>query len=255
VKIHLSSQDLEKKLAKVVDNKLATELLKEYTLAKRYNFLGDWEKSILHAAKFAELSLATVKNIVDKKPINLNSIRFNNLFNELINKPKNTEMDELLLLIIPHVARTVYDIRNKKRVAHIKSIDPTSLDSQFCVAACNWILSQLICTLLKLDEEKINSLLRSLNEKQIPFVEQFEDGTIVILKDGLTFKEQLLIALYQIGQRIPKKELVSILKAYNQIVHLSVKDLEKKKLVHINEKGVCLTKKGIKFVEDNLLIH
>lgn len=243
------------KLSRVINEKLLAELLKEYELTKRYHFLEDWEQSILHASKFSEAALAVVKNIEDKEVIDINNISFNHLYREFIGRTKITGADEILMLAIPRTARSVYDIRNKKRVAHIKAIDPDLLDSQYCVSACDWILSEFVMLYLKSHPKEVSSIIHSLVEKQIPFIEQFEDNTIVVLKEGLTFKEEFLVTLYKLGQRIPKKELTRILKTYNQLINSTSRNLEKDKLVHMNDNGIVLTKKGIQFVENNVLSH
>lgn len=251
----MSNKMILDKLSKVVADKLLNELLQEYDMAKKFHFLEDWEKSILHASKFSELTLAVIKNIVDNETIDINNIHFDQLYNDFINRTKVTGEDEILLLAIPRVVRTVYDIRNKKRVAHVKAIDPDLLDSQYCVSACDWTLAQFVMLYLESDPQEVSSIIYSLIEKQVPFVEQFEDGSMVILKENLTFKEQFMVGLYKLGLRVSKKELSRILKTYNQLINSTAKNLEDEKLVHMNENGIILTKKGIRFVEDNLLKH
>jgi hypothetical protein len=63
----MSTKMILVRLASIMDPKLLEDLLKEYGLVKKFHFLEDWEKSILHAGKFSELTLAIVKSIVDKK--------------------------------------------------------------------------------------------------------------------------------------------------------------------------------------------
>jgi hypothetical protein len=251
----MSVQRISNEFAKIIDRKLIAELMKEYSMTKRFHYLEDWEKSILHAGKFSEITLAIIKNIVDKQVIAINNIRFNSLYNNLLQRTKNSAEDEILKLTIPTTARSVYNIRNKKRVAHVKAIDPDLLDSQYCVSACDWILAELVMLYFNSNPTEVNAIIHSLIEKKVPFVEQFEDGTLFILKEGLTFKEEFMVALYQIGRRMPEKELTHTLKKYSQLIYRTARNLEKDKLVHINENGVKLTKKGIQFVEDKLLVN
>ncbi len=67
--------------------------------------MENWEKSILHANEFSQMTLTVVKNIVDKEVINVNNIHFDQLCNELINRTKVTAEDEILMLAIPTAAR------------------------------------------------------------------------------------------------------------------------------------------------------
>jgi hypothetical protein len=249
----VSTKKIYDNFSQVIDNKLLEEILKEYDLTKRFHFLEDWEKAILHASKFSELALAVVKNVVDKEVIDINNIHFDPLYNDLTNKTKISGEDEILLLAIPRVTRSIYDIRNKKRVAHVKAIDPNFVDSQYCVTACDWILSEFVMLYVTSDPKEANSMIFSLIEKQVPFIEQFEDGSLIVLKEGLSFKEKFLVALYKLGRRVPKKELVQILQTYDQLVNSTVNSLKKDNLVHINENGIVLTKKGLMFIESSLL--
>jgi hypothetical protein len=240
-------------ISSVIDKKLLEELLKEYDMTKRFHFLEDWEKSVLHSGKFSELIMAVVKNIVDGDIIDINDIHFDQIYNSIMNRTKTSAEEEILMLAIPRVARSVYDIRNKKRVAHVKAIDPNLLDSQYCVSGCDWMLSQFVMLYSQASVEETAAILHSLVEKQIPFVEQFDDGTMVILKKGLSFKQQFLVCLYKLGVRTSKKELCRVLNTYNQLVNSTVKKLEAEKLVHSNDQGITLTKSGIRLVEDQIL--
>jgi len=250
----MSIREISDEFAKAIDRGLIAELMKEYRMTKRFHYLGDWEKSILHASKFSEIALAVVKNIVDKEVIDINNIHFDSLCKSMLKRKRNSAKDEILTLAIPTTARSVYNIRNKKRVAHVKAIDPDLLDSQYCVSACNWILAEFVMLYLESNPKEVNAIIHSLIEKRVPFIEQFEDGSLFILKEGLTFKEEFMVALYQLGGRIPEKELTRILKKYPQLTYRTARNLENDKLVHINENGVKLTRKGIKFVEDKLLV-
>lgn len=251
--LEVSQKSIIDSLCNIISKKLLNELLGEYNTAKRSHFLEDWEKSVLHASKFAEVSLAVVKNIVDKEVIDINDIYFDRLCNDFANRTKISCEDDILMLAIPRTARSIYSIRNKKRVAHVKAIDPDSLDSKFCASACDWILSQFVMLFMHSDPIEVSSLLHSLIEKQVPFVEQFEDGSLFVLKEGLTFRNRFLVALYKLGRRISRKELTRILKTYHQLVNSTSKNLEENMFTHANENGVILTKKGIKYVEEKLL--
>ncbi|TET26555.1 MAG: hypothetical protein E3J73_04320 [Candidatus Bathyarchaeum sp.] len=249
----MSIKDISDKLSKKIDKRLTAELLKEYRMTKRHHYLEDWEKSILHAGKFSEVTLAVIKSILDKEVVDINNIRFDPLYQSVSKRKRVSAEDELLTLAIPTTAKSIYNIRNKKRVAHVKAIDPDILDSQYCASACDWILAEFVMLYLRSNPKTTGAVLCSLVEKKVPFVEQFEDGSLLVLKEGMTFKEEFLVALYQLGGRVVERELTRVLKKYAQLIHTTARNLEKDRLVHINRQGVKLTRKGIKFVEDKLL--
>lgn len=237
-----------------IDEGTVRELIAEYRETKKQHRLEDHEKAILHAARFAELTLAFIKNYVEHIEVDMNNIRFNSLLNEILNYRKNTGKDEILTLAIPKAAVSIYTIRNKKRVAHVKTIDPDVIDSSFCVSACDWILSELAMLFYTSDPKEANELINSLLEKKIPLIEEFENGSIVILKKG-ALKEEFLLALYSgYPKRIASGDLMMIVH-YNNSTYAEkvLRGLEGERLIHRNDDGNKLTRNGIKCVEETLL--
>jgi len=56
----MSIQKISNEFAKILDKAVISELMKEYEITKRFHYLKDWEKSILHAGKFSEITLARI---------------------------------------------------------------------------------------------------------------------------------------------------------------------------------------------------
>jgi DNA-binding transcriptional ArsR family regulator len=133
-------------------------------------------------------------------------------------------------------------------------VDPDFIDSVYCVTACDWMLSELAFLLLKVDEREVYGLINSVLNKKIPLVEEFEDGTIVVMKKDLTRADEILLALYhRYPQRISNSELEKILKLPPKTVYIYLQRLEGEKMIHRTEDGNKLTRLGIKYVEENLL--
>ena len=134
-------------------------------------------------------------------------------------------------------------------------MDPDFIDSVYCVTACDWMLSELAFLLLKADEREVYELINSVLKKKIPLIEEFEDGTIVFLKEGLSWADEILLALYHYyPQRLKRQELEKILKTSSSIIYTYLQRLEDKRLIHRTDEGSKLTQLGIKYVEENLLI-
>src|SRR5947209_2391054 len=129
-------------LETVFDKNVLTKLLDEYREIKKEFLKEAWSSCISHCALFAELTVTALKILYDKNPINLNQIHFDNLYQDLTSKQKPNPEDEILLLAVPNAAKTVYTIRNKKKIAHVKFIDPDFLDAIVASSICDWILSQ-----------------------------------------------------------------------------------------------------------------
>lgn len=245
---------ISRQLSSKINHSIVVELLKEYKEVKRAWFLNDPEKTILHSGRFSEMVMAALKNIFNGIVIDLNSINFDSLYNEMKNIPKSTAEEELLYLAIPRVARSIYTIRNKKRVAHVKTFDPNTLDGFYVLNACDWILSSFLLLYHTSDVKEVGRIIMSIVEKKIPFIQEFEDGGIVVLKPQLNFKWQLLLVLYHHNRRVSNPELKNAIKPkYTQLLTTSLADLEKEKLIHRNKEGSIITKLGIQKVETDFI--
>ncbi|RLG90634.1 MAG: hypothetical protein DRO36_05805 [Candidatus Hecatellales archaeon] len=236
-----------------INEKIVNRLIEEYKEIKKAQFLNDYEKVISHAAKFSEIILALIENKVSGQSVNLDKIRFGSLFEKIKRYPKSNAEDEILTLAIPEVAKSVYTLRNKKDVAHVKTIDPDFVDSIYCVTACDWMLSELILLFLKKDEKESYELICSVLEKKIPLIEEFENGTIVILREGLSRSNEILLALYHhYPKRISNSDLKKMLRIPPKSLYVYLKRLEEQKLIHRTENGSKLTLLGVKYIEENL---
>lgn len=229
------------------------EILFEFKKSKSAYWLGDKTKGLLHAARFSEICIACLKQLSDpSKKIDINKIQFEQFYTYLKNLPKTSAKEEMLYLVIPEVLKAIYTIRNKKRIAHIKMTNADSIDFEFVITACNWVICQLIIIFIKTTFEEAITLTNSVIERKMQFIEEFEDGAMMILKKGLKFKEELLLVLYYFPRRITRQELNGILKPINSsYISTYLNGLYKERLIHLNKEGAIINKNGIKEIELN----
>lgn len=244
---------LKQKFQKVFGQSFAKEFLFEFEKSKSAYWLGDITKGLIHAARFSEICIACLKQMSEPSiNIDLNKIKFGKFFEELRKLPKPSAKEEMLYLVIPQVLKVIFSIRNKKRVAHIKMTNADSIDLEFVITSCNWVMSQLIIIYLNIPFENAIILTNSIMERKIPTIEKFEDGEIMILKKGLKFKEELLLVLYQFPKRMTREELNIILKPKkSSYISTYLTGLYKEKLIHLNKEGAIINKNGIKEIENN----
>jgi hypothetical protein len=171
---------LLKELSKRIDENLVKILLQEYIEIKRNYFRHDWEKVGLHAGKFCEICIAILYYLKTGKIIDLNNIRFDNVYNKLLKMPKNTAEDEIVTLMIPRAIRALYTIRSKRSIAHIKNVDPSYLDSVYALSTCDWIVSELIRLYHTSNYAEIEKIIKHLVKKQVPIIEEFGTDLIVL---------------------------------------------------------------------------
>ena len=252
--MYIVSQDyIGSELEKFMGEELAKELLFEFKELKSGHWLGDTTKTLTYAGRFCEICIAFLKQASNTNArINLNKINFDRYFNELINLPKNDAKEEMLYLVIPRVLNAVYTVRSKKRAVHIKMTNADLIDSEFVVTSCNWIMSRLIMIYTDLPFDKAIALTNSIMERKIPTIEEFEDGERMVLKKGLNFHDELLLILYNLPDRVTRKELVRIIKPKKpSYVSTYLNMLYEKKLIHLNKEGAKISKNGIKEIEEN----
>ena len=238
------------------------KLLISYLSAKEAYLLRKWDYVIMKSAIFSE----TIVGILAERELGINvdfnSINFNQLFMELMNSPKPDSRSEILLYAIPQVAKSIYAIRNKKSVAHLKEIDPNMIDAIYCIAAADWILSQLLIIGIEdrdYEEEDVVNFITRIGLTKFPLIDKFEDGTVYFpTTKNLKLKDMILILLYlHYPDRLKVDELAYSLRNYADRTKISkeIYRLHKtQKLIHKDEeKRVTLTLKGLSYVEESLL--
>lgn len=250
-------EDFAKKLAALgVGEGITHRLIEEYKEVKKAHFFNDYEEVIKHAGKFSETILVLIENKISGRNVNLDKANFDELYKKIVNYPKSDARDEVLTLAMPRIARSVYTLRSKKDVVHVKTVNPDFIDAVYCVTACDWMLSELAFLLLNADEREVYEMINSVLKKKIPLIEEFEDGTIVILKPDLSRSDEILLVLYyNYPQRMSNSDLAKTLKLPLATIYTYLLRLENQRLIHRTASGNKLTQLGIKHVEENLLTN
>ena len=187
---------IKNQLSNDIDPAIVNEIFTEFSKLKAAHFSKDKVKTGIYSGRFCEVIVAAIKNHYTNKKIDLNQISFDVFCNEIINYSKLDAKDELLTLNVPLAAKSVYTVRSKKRIAHIKAFDPNLFDIDYVYLSCKWILSQLILLFAKIDEDDLYNMIEGIMEKDIPFIQEFEDGSFLVLIKDVDFKDELLLTLY-----------------------------------------------------------
>lgn len=239
-------------ISKGIDKLIVDALIEEYATLKQAHLIGDNEKVVLHAAKFSDVAMALIKNKETGSAVDINNIHFEGIYNEIVNYPKTTPEQAILTLAIPRVAFSIQTLRNKKNVAHIKTIDPCFLDSYYCVSSCDWILSELAMLLYTSDPDEAKALIDSFVKKKVPLVEEFEKQSIVILRKDLSLFDEILLTAYHFyPQRLSNVFLNKQLKSTN--LYGTLQRLDNERLIHRTDEGSKLTQLGIEYIENKLV--
>lgn len=247
----LNSTTVISQLTKLgISNNIVSGWFEEYKKLKNELLKQKWADCIQHSGLFSEYTVAMLKELYGNSKININKIHFDSFYDDCIKKTKPNPIDEILLLAVPHAAKTVYTIRNKKKGAHVKAINPDYVDSIIVSSLCDYIVSQFILLKCKGTEQEVHDLIQNIIEKKIPLIEEFEDGTIIIHED-LKNPDKILLALYKKGNRLTQEELIKILQiSYSGLAASALSSLTKRSLVHKNSDGFKITTSGEKRVEE-----
>ncbi len=221
----------------------------EYNKLKNSYYSEDKTGVGIHSGKLCELISSLVCYQEFKQVEDLNNINFNNNIQKLEGGgQKKKPHEEVSRLMIPKVLRSIYTIRNKKNVAHIKKLDPVKVDLKFINIAVDWVISQLLIVYCNVNNVEVIKYFERISLDDFRKVERFEDGDIVFNAPNLSFTNKLLFILadfYNKG-RIDEDKLHKISKPKNKsYIRTYLNRMEQNKLVHINEKGIILTKWGM----------
>ena len=108
-----------------------TLIEQEYNELKNSYYSEEKTKVGIHSGRFCELisSLLCLKELNQND--DLNKINFDQNIKNFKNSKKNSAKEEISRLMIPRVLRSIYTIRSKKKIAHIKTFDPMKVDLKF----------------------------------------------------------------------------------------------------------------------------
>ena len=249
----MSKTDLIKTLENHINKEIVSELINEYEKVKTSFWLNDELKTLIHSARFSELSIQVLECLSEPNcKYDINKIEFGKIYEKLIKSPKTTSKDEILFLAMPQTLKSIFTIRSKKKVAHFKQSELDKIDADLAITSCNWVMAQFILNFHNNSPEKAIEIANSIISKKIPTIEEFEKEEYMILKKNMKFGDELLLWLYHFNKRMSSKELIRITKPKKaSYISTYLKRLFDDKLIHMNKEGAIINKNGILEIENN----
>lgn len=235
-------------LRKKFPHKIIDKIEHEYREIKKSFNIEDISKIGIHSGRFCEATSSLICGAELKQIDDLNKINFNKNIETLINSPKSSANEEITRLMIPRILRSIYTIRSKKEIAHIKDFNPQKIDMKLINTSVDWILSQILLIYCNVQNIEVIKFLESISYEDYKNIERFENGEILFANKKITLSDKILFVLmdkYNHG-RIQKDDIFEILKPKNRsYISTYVYNLKKQNLVHENQNGLKLTKWGI----------
>lgn len=234
---------------KTLEPALFKELMDEQEALERAYGARDFEKVLLKTGKFVETFFQMLENLQGQKGVLQPDMKA--IEERLAQLPHGT-FPESVRIILPRLARATYAVRTKKGGGHRTSIPPQEIDAYICLAMTKYVVADLLSTYSNLPANDVAATVRTYLKPRLPLVEEFEDGQLMVLKDGISCKDKILLILYHL---YPARIDMNVLRRHitdepDNNIRASVSFSEKKKLVHKNENGLKLTDAGRRYVEE-----
>ncbi len=176
---------------------LIDEILDAYVEAKRRFYLGDHRPQEVEGGRFSEAVFRVLQHLtgVGVTPLGKALPSVDKL---LATCEHATGHPDSVRLHIPRTLKLIYDIRNKRDVAHLgDGIDPNLQDATLVTANMDWVLAELIRLHHGVSADQAQAIIEDVVKREVPAIEEI-DGHPVILSD-LKPRDQALLMLYRAG--------------------------------------------------------
>ncbi len=191
-----SKAPLELALANV-PAQFRTRIVKTFLDVKKRLAEENDESLGLAAGKFCESVLRLLQHEILKSstPFGQKIPDFSVECRKLVESPK-TAGPESLRVVVPRALVFVYTLRNKRGIGHVGGdVDANHIDAMTIARSCDWIVCELIRTFHNLSLEEAQDIVDNLAQRNLPDVWNVA-GKKRVLRDGLCFKDQVLLLCY-----------------------------------------------------------
>jgi hypothetical protein len=159
-------------------------------------------------------------------------------------------------LHIPRTLRLIYDVRNKRDVAHLADgIDPNQQDATPVVRGMEWVMAELVRLFHHVPPAEAHAIIVELVTKDVPLIQVF-DGFPRVLKQ-LRASDHVLVLLYWRGATgATYQELQAWVRASMRAnLKRTLSGLDARDLLHANGDRYVLTHLGEQEVEGRKLLE
>ena len=248
---------LKLELAAATDPGLAGELIDAYEELKTRYFRRDFRPGQLEAGRFAEAAfrILQLKATGSYTPVGTQLPRLPGLM-QTLELADASCIHESIRIHIPRVLAAIYNVRNRRDVGHIAAdVDANSMDAEFVVAACNWVLAEFVRLFHMCSPGEAQACVEGIVKRRAPLVQVFGE-TPFVLKPGLSVKDEILVLLYHQGSVGATLDQLDgwLPTAERRAISSRLSELERKyRYVRRVGGSIFATDTGVEFVEARLL--
>ena len=175
------------------------ELLKAFAEAKRRFYRDDLRPTEIEGARFSEAAFRIMEWATTKSytPLGKTLPTVPTLIGRL---EQASASPDSVRFHIPRTLRLIYDVRNKRDVAHLADgIDPNQQDATMVVRNMEWVLAELVRLYHNVAPTEAHGIIVDLVSKEVPLIQEFE-GFPRVLKQ-LRASDHFLVLLYWRGSQ------------------------------------------------------
>lgn len=220
---------------------LADVLLSEYDeLSRRYT-LRDFQPSELNGGRFAEAAFRVCQHVClgSFTPIGSSLPKVDQLLRTLEQTPA-ASADDTFRLHIPRSLRLIYDLRNKRDVAHLGAgVNPNAVDASLVLNCASWVLAEIVRISHKCDVHTAQMIVDNLAERRTSLIWREED-IIRVLRPELPFDDKVLLILHHL-----QPEWVSEKKLFEWVEYSTLPGLRKNVLAKLHKEAMIHLKDGV----------
>lgn len=234
---------------------LVRALLDAFAEAKRRFYRDDLRPSEIEGARFSEavfrvLEWATTQTYT---PLGGTLPKVPALMGRL---EQTVTAPESVRFHMPRALRLIYDVRNKRDVAHLgDGIDPNQQDATMVVRNMEWVLAELVRLYHNVAPATAHGMIVDLVSKDIPLIQEF-DGFPRVLKQMKASDHNLALLYWRGSEGASLEELRSWARAAMRTnLKRTLGNLDVKDLVHLRGDRYVLTHVGERDVEERRLLE
>jgi len=241
-------------LAAGLPSDLVTEVIAAYEEAKTRFHRRDYRPSSVEGARFSE----AVIRVIEWATTGTYTPVGGNLPKSVPNMIKQFEsvaaVDDGLRIHIPRTLQAVYDIRNKRNVAHLGNIEIGLQDSGLVVHILDWVMTELVRLYHNVPAAEAQKIIEDIVKKEVAAI-QVINGFPRLLKD-VPGTDHILLLLYREGSGGADKSVLAgwLPEVHRRNLARNLKRLDQRHLVHQSGDRIFLTDLGIAEVESKGLL-
>lgn len=248
--------DIRASIAASSDEVLADKLLNEFDeLSERY-YLGDFRPSELGGARFSEAAFRICQCVCFGSYTDLSKSLpgVDKLLTDLGNVPTATA-DDGFRIHIPRTLRVIYDLRNKRDVAHLGAgVIPNWPDASLILACASWVVAEIVRLSHQCTIDVAQELVDSLMERTSPLI--WAEGDVMrVLDPSLRYRDQVLLILHHVQpERVGDSKLAEWVEYSNRSAFKTnvLRTLHKEALIDYREGEARILPPGTQYVEKEL---